>query len=76
VTGAGEVRYSLGHWLVDRCLEFVAGRAARPGRGTGRLSVSTCRKRMRTLRMFFKRIIEWDWPDAAAAAGSWRRVRE
>jgi integrase/recombinase XerD len=27
VTGAGEVRYSLGHRLVDRYLEFVAGRA-------------------------------------------------
>ncbi len=26
VTGAGEVRYSLGHRLVDRYLEFVAGR--------------------------------------------------
>jgi site-specific recombinase XerD len=27
VSGAGEVRYSLGHRLVDRYLEFVAGRA-------------------------------------------------
>ena len=27
VSGAGEVRHSLGHWLVDRYLEFVAGRA-------------------------------------------------
>jgi integrase/recombinase XerD len=26
VTGSGEVRYSLGHRLVDRYLEFVAGR--------------------------------------------------
>jgi integrase/recombinase XerD len=26
VTGAGEVRYALGHRLVDRYLEFVAGR--------------------------------------------------
>jgi len=27
VTGAGEVRYALGHRLVDRYLEFVAGRS-------------------------------------------------
>jgi integrase/recombinase XerD len=27
ISGAGEVRYSLGHRLVDRYLEFVAGRA-------------------------------------------------
>jgi hypothetical protein len=27
VTGAGEVQYALGHRLVDRYLEFVAGRA-------------------------------------------------
>jgi hypothetical protein len=27
VSGAGEIRYSLGHRLVDRYLEFVAGRS-------------------------------------------------
>jgi integrase/recombinase XerD len=27
VSVAGAVRYSLGHWLVDRYLEFVAGRS-------------------------------------------------
>lgn len=37
--------------------------AAQPG-NHGRLSVETHRQRMRTVRAFFERIIEWDWPDA------------
>ena len=40
--------------------------AARPRGAAGRLSASTCRQRLQTLRMFFERIIEWDWPDAPA----------
>jgi site-specific recombinase XerD len=36
-------------------------------RGTkGALSANTHRQRLRTLRAFFERIIEWDWPDAPA----------
>ena len=31
---------------------------------TGSLSANTHRQRLRTLRAFFERIIEWDWPDA------------
>jgi site-specific recombinase XerD len=30
----------------------------------GRLSAETHRQRLRTMRQFFERIIEWDWPDA------------
>ena len=50
----------------DDIEDFKVWLAARPGRGAGRLSASTCRQRMQTLRMFFERIIEWDWPDAPA----------
>ena len=32
----------------------------------GRLSAETHRQRIRTVRAFFERIIEWDWPDAPA----------
>jgi site-specific recombinase XerD len=48
----------------DDIEDFKVWLAARPGRGGGRLSASTCRQRLQTLRMFFERIIEWDWPDA------------
>lgn len=37
--------------------------AARPGRP---LAANTQRQRLRMLRMFFERIIEWDWADAPA----------
>src|SRR5260221_8414313 len=30
------------------------------------ISAETRRQRMRTVRQFFERIIEWDWPDAPA----------
>jgi len=33
---------------------------------SGTLSVSSRRQRIGMLRMFFERIIEWDWPDAPA----------
>jgi len=50
----------------DDIEDFKVHLAARPGHGAGRLSASTCRQRLQTLRMFFERIIEWDWPDAPA----------
>ena len=40
--------------------------AARPGVRGGQSSPSTHRQRLRTLRVFFERIIEWDWPDVPA----------
>ena len=46
--------------------DFKLWLVARPGmRGDG-LSANTQRQRLRMLRMFFERIIEWDWPDAPA----------
>ena len=50
----------------DDIEDFKVHLVARPGYGAGRLSASTCRQRMQTLRMFFERIIEWDWPEAPA----------
>ena len=40
--------------------------AARPGSKAATLSANTQRQRLRMLRMFFERIIEWDWDDAPA----------
>ena len=48
----------------DDIEDFKLWLAERPGGVAGRLSASTYRQRLRTLRMFFERIIEWDWPDA------------
>ena len=46
--------------------DFKLWLVARPGiRGNG-LSASTQRQRLRMLRMFFERIIDWDWTDAPA----------
>jgi site-specific recombinase XerD len=45
---------------------FIRWLAARSGRTTARLSPATLAHRLGTLRMFFVRIIEWDWPDAPA----------
>jgi site-specific recombinase XerD len=39
---------------------WLAGQAG----NKGTLSANTHRQRLRTLRAFFERIIEWDWPDA------------
>jgi site-specific recombinase XerD len=40
--------------------------AKRPGRATDRLTPATMVHRLGTLRMFFVRIEEWDWPEAPA----------
>ena len=46
--------------------DFKVWLVSQPGmRGDG-LSKSTQRQRLRMLRVFFERIIEWDWPDASA----------
>ena len=42
----------------------MAGRPARAGGGT--ITPETHRQRLRMVRAFFERIIEWDWPDASA----------
>jgi site-specific recombinase XerD len=48
----------------DDIEEFKLWLSARAGRSKGSLSANTHRQRLRTLRAFFERIIEWDWPDA------------
>ena len=37
-----------------------------PGHGGQVITAETHRQRIRTVRAFFERIIEWDWPDAPA----------
>jgi len=44
--------------------DFKVWLAARPGNRNARLSANTQRQRLGMLRVFFERIIEWDWPDA------------
>ena len=38
--------------------------AARPGTHGATLSKNTQRQRLRMIRIFFERLIDWDWPDA------------
>ena len=48
-----------------RCVEdYIRWLAARPGKHTPRATPATLAHRLGTLRMFFVRIAEWDWPDA------------
>jgi site-specific recombinase XerD len=46
--------------------DFIRWLAARSGRTTTRITPATLAHRLGTLRMFFVRISEWDWPDAPA----------
>jgi site-specific recombinase XerD len=46
--------------------DFVRWLAVRPGRTTVRVTPATVAHRLGTLRMFFVRISEWNWPDAPA----------
>jgi site-specific recombinase XerD len=47
----------------DDIEDYKAWLASQPGH-QGRLSAETHRQRLRTIRAFFERIIEWDWPEA------------
>lgn len=52
---------------VDRPVieDYKSWLAARPGRTPdGDVTANTVRQRLGTMRSFFDRIIEWDWPDA------------
>jgi site-specific recombinase XerD len=50
-----------------RCVEdYIRWLAARPGKRTARATPATLAHRLGTLRTFFVRIAEWDWPDAPA----------
>jgi site-specific recombinase XerD len=46
--------------------DFICWLAARSGRTTARLTPATLAHRLGTLRMFFVRISEWNWPEAPA----------
>ncbi len=46
--------------------DFIRWLAGRPGRNTTRVTAATLAHRLGTLRMFFVRISEWDWPEAPA----------
>ena len=48
----------------DDIEDFKVWLAGRPGVGGKKLSGNSHRQRLRMLRAFFERIIEWDWPDA------------
>ncbi len=56
----------------DDIEDYKAWLASRPGHG-GRLSAETHRQRLRTVRAFFERIIEWDWARRAAPESRHRR---
>jgi site-specific recombinase XerD len=58
ITAVGEIRR-------DDIEDYKVWLTGRPGH-QGRLSAETHRQRIRTIRAFFERIIEWDWPDAPA----------
>jgi site-specific recombinase XerD len=40
--------------------------AAQPGTNGSAMAKNTQRQRLRMIRIFFERLIEWDWPDAPA----------
>ena len=48
----------------DDIEDYKVWLAARPRAGGQVITAETHRQRVRTVRAFFERIIEWDWPDA------------
>ena len=50
----------------DDIEDYKVWLAAQPRAGGTTITAETHRQRMRTVRQFFERIIEWDWPDAPA----------
>jgi site-specific recombinase XerD len=56
ITAVGDIRR-------DHIEDYKVWLADQPG-FHGRLSAETHRQRLRTIRQFFERIIEWDWSDA------------
>jgi site-specific recombinase XerD len=48
----------------DDIEDYKVWLAAQPRGGGQTITKETHRQRMRTVRQFFERIIEWDWPDA------------
>ena len=50
----------------DDIEDYKVWLAAQPRAGGATITAETHRQRMRTVRQFFERIIDWDWPDAPA----------
>jgi len=48
----------------DDIEDYKVWLAARPSAGGRAITAETHRQRIRAIRAFFERIIEWDWPDA------------
>jgi hypothetical protein len=59
LAAAGDIRR-------DDIEDFKVWLAARPRAGRGTITAETHRQRMRAIRQFFERIIEWDWPSSPA----------
>jgi site-specific recombinase XerD len=57
---------SIGAVHRDDIEDYKMWLAAKPKAGGATITAETHRQRMRTVRQFFERIIEWDWPDAPA----------
>jgi site-specific recombinase XerD len=57
LTAVGDIRR-------DDIEDYKVWLAAQPRAGGRTITKETHRQRMRTVRQFFERIIEWDWPDA------------
>ena len=64
ITGAG--LDSVAAVRRDDIEDYKVWLAAKPTAGGATITMETHRQRMRTLRQFFERIIEWDWPGAPA----------
>ncbi|HEY3036874.1 MAG TPA: hypothetical protein VGJ54_19730, partial [Streptosporangiaceae bacterium] len=62
---APEVRF-IGDIRRHHVEDFRTWLTARPGYRTARLTPATLAHRLGTLRMFFVRISDWDWPEAPA----------
>jgi site-specific recombinase XerD len=57
---------SIGAVHRDDIEDYKVWLATRPRPGGATITAETHRQRMRTVRQFFERIIEWDWPGAPA----------
>src|SRR5216683_4155150 len=55
---------SIGAVRRDDIEDYKVWLAAQPRAGGQTITAETHRQRIRTVRAFFERIIEWDWPDA------------
>jgi site-specific recombinase XerD len=77
VEAAGSALRQLARWMVteaglaavgdirrDDIEDYQLWLAAQPRGGGQTITPETHRQRMRTIRQFFERIIEWDWPGA------------